>query len=216
MSFPPERLMRPSTEVRRVFQRMLRQIFPLAAIPTIQGCVSLHAPLEPDQTYPADWPPVSTLGAECKAIAGTYANEGTLAVQGDGQQAITLMSILNLQQSSTFVALDVHTRKIDAKGDAFITLAIEPDAQAESRFELKNCFCVRETLACPNIAQSSWSFPFVGLGGSQKNLYLSIADDASLIAKLQNYHVDLILAIPVFGDAEPWARFESAAPIAPQ
>jgi hypothetical protein len=52
--------------------------------------------------------------------------------------------------------------------------------------------------------------PNFGLGGSQRNVYLSVSRDRSLIAKLQNYHADVILAIPVFGMKEPWVRFGNA------
>jgi hypothetical protein len=34
-----------------------------------------------------------------------------------------------------------------------------------------------------------------------------MSHDRSLIAKLQAYHADVVLAIPLFGIKEPWARF---------
>ncbi len=43
--------------------------------------------------------------------------------------------------------------------------------------------------------------------GAQQNIYFRLSNDRSLAAKLQNYHVDLMLGIPVFGLKEPWARF---------
>ena len=35
----------------------------------------------------------------------------------------------------------------------------------------------------------------------------NIAVDGALIAKLQDYHIDVVGAVPVFGKTEPWARF---------
>jgi len=74
--------------------------------------------------------------------------------------------------------------------------------------EFEGCFCIKQTLACTQVSEKYWSLPNLGFGGSQKNVYFSLSQDHSLIAKLQNYHADVILAIPVFGIKEPWARFE--------
>ncbi len=193
----------------KVFRPLLRhRICLLATASVIPGCVMPPMSLQSDQAYPSEWSRVSTLGRECRAIAGTYANEGVLAAAGGQKQAVTLMRALELKLNADHVTLDIQTRRPDRNGDTFATLGVASDLDGEPRRELSNCFCIRETLACPQVSQSSWSFPNVGIGASQTNVYLSVAEDGSLIAKLQNYHLDVILVVPVYGDVEPWARFE--------
>jgi len=51
----------------------------------------------------------------------------------------------------------------------------------------------------------------VGFGGSQNNVYFTLSHDRSLVAKLQNYNIDMALfLIPIFGMDEPWALFKRA------
>lgn len=65
----------------------------------------------------------------------------------------------------------------------------------------------------PGTLNARWLFthkyrgPGIATGGSQRNVYFSIAVDGALIAKLQDYHIDVVGAAPVFGKTEPWARF---------
>lgn len=172
-----------------------------------QGCVSVHAPLETDTYYPHAWGKLSTLGAECKSLEGTYLNEG-VTVTGNGiTQSLLLTSALNISSDARTVSLSVYTRKLDQNGDAFTTLRIIPDGNFTNFHELEGCFCIKQTLACTQISETYWSIPNFGLGGAQKNIYISMSEDHSLIAKLQNYRADVILAIPIFGIEEPWARF---------
>lgn len=185
-----------------------RRICLSAGLGVVAGCVGLQTPLQPDQSYPADWPRTSTLGPECKRIAGTYANNGILAVAGGQKQGITLLSVLNLSTPANNVTLNIFTRSMDRHGDSFSTLEVTSDLAGNGRFELADCYCIKETLACPMLSRSSWSAPYLGFGGSQKNLYLSVAQDKSLIAKLQNYRIDMISLVPLFSNSEPWARFE--------
>jgi hypothetical protein len=91
-------------------------------------------------------------------------------------------------------------------------LEVVPDGDLSSRHELEECFCIKETLACTRISESYWSIPNFGAGGSQSNVYFSIAKDGALIAKLQNYRIDVLLGLPLYGMTEPWLRFEPARP----
>jgi hypothetical protein len=175
-----------------------------------QGCVSVHAPLEADENFPSAWGVISTLGPECKSLEGTYLNEGATVTANGITQPLLLTSMLNIHSDARTVSLNVHTRKIDQNGDAFVTLRVVPNENISSMHELEGCFCIKQTLACTQVSETYWSVPNFGLGGSQKNVYISMADDRSLIAKLQNYHADVILVIPLFGIKEPWARFNRA------
>lgn len=66
----------------------------------------------------------------------------------------------------------------------------------------------RTLAARPVKGGTLWSAP---LGPhSAVNVYLSISSDQALIVKLQKYHADVIVAVPIFGISEPWARFERA------
>jgi hypothetical protein len=188
-----------------------RQLAPLVLVAIFyQGCVTVHAPLEPDENYPRDWGRLGALGPECKSLEGAYLNEGVIAGANGNTQSVLLTSVLNIRGDARTVSLNTHTRKVDKNGDAFITLRVVLDGNATRLREFEGCFCIKQTLACTQVVESYWSVPNFGLGGSQKNVYLSMSQDRSLIVKLQNYHADVILAVPIFGMKEPWARFKSA------
>ena len=173
------------------------------------GCVTVRAPLVPDKDYPRDWGDLSALGPECKAIEGIYVNEGEVTSAGGSTQSLSLTSILNIRSAARVVSLRVRTRKMDQNGDAFVTLQVLPDGNTAALQELQGCFCIKQTLACTQIYERYWSVPNFGLGGSQRNVYFSVSRDRALIGKLQNYHADVIFAIPVFGIKEPWTRFKT-------
>ncbi len=175
-----------------------------------QGCVTVHAPLNPDEVFPREWGEISALGPECKALEGTYVNDGVVTAAPGKEQSISLTSVFNFESTARTVSLSVRTRRFDKDGDAFSTLIIVSDRNASDFREFEGCFCIKQTLACTQLFVESWSVPNFGLGGSQKNAYFSVSKDGSLIAKLQHYHADVILAIPVFRMREPWARFRKA------
>lgn len=171
-----------------------------------QGCVSVHAPLLADEQYPSDWGEILPLGPECKGIEGTYANSGWLTGPGGSVQPVSLMGVLNLAGDANAVSLRTSTRRIDQNGDAFVTLQVSAHGASRDR---ESCFCIKQTLVCTQIAGDHWSVPNFGFGGSQRNAYFAITRDRALVAKLQNYHADVLLAVPVFGMKEPWARFNA-------
>ncbi|MDO9195343.1 hypothetical protein [Rhodoferax sp.] len=176
----------------------------------MSGCVSVHAPLMRDSSYPADWPDISAAGQECKGLVGTYVNEGIIAIGTAKQQGVLLTEILNVPGNASEVSLSVTTRKLDKYGDAFSVLDIVPDGNLSAQRELPNCFCVSQTLMCGPIKQSGWAIPYLGFGGSQSNVYISASSDGSLIVRLQDYHVDLVVVVPIYGKSEPWARFNAS------
>lgn len=190
-------------------KRRCRPSLLLLIASAMQGCVSVHAPLERDDRYPPEWGSPSALGRECKSLEGTYSDHGTVTAPHETTLPISLTSVLNIPHAAKAVALSLQTRRTDQNGDAFVTLRIALDGDASSPHEIAGCFCIRQTLACTQVSEKYWTFPNFGLGGAQRNIYFSIAPDRSLIAKLQNYHADVILGIPVFGIKEPWARFQA-------
>jgi len=191
-------------------RQKIRLYLLLLVVSISQGCVSIHAPLEADKNFPVAWGNLSTLGPECKSLEGSYANEGVTVAANGVTQSLLLTSVLNIQSDAKTVSLSVRTRRLDQNGDGFITLSVVPDGNMAAIHELQGCFCIKQTLACTQVSETYWSVPNFGLGGSQKNVYFSMSHDRSLVAKLQNYHADVILVIPVFGIKEPWARFNRA------
>lgn len=208
-SCPQDSAPRPKgLEATGMQQRMHRRTLVLLICAVFLGCVSVRAPLVADKDFPSAWGEINQLGFECKALDGTYLNEGAVVAAEGVAQPLSLTSVLAMQSSARAVTLNVHTRKIDQNGDSFITLRVVPDEDSASMKELDGCFCIKQTLACTQVSEKYWSLPNFGFGGSQQNVYFSIASDRSLVARLQNYHADVILLIPVFGIKEPWARFE--------
>lgn len=189
-------------------QRILRCTPVLLISAVLLGCVSVRAPLVADKDFPSAWGEINQLGFQCKALDGTYLNEGAVVATEGAAQPLLLTSVLAMQRNARTVSLSIQTRKIDQNGDAFVTLRVVPDEDSASMKELEGCFCIKQTLACTQVSEKYWSLPNFGFGGSQQNIYFSMASDRSLVAKLQNYHADVILVIPVFGIKEPWARFE--------
>jgi hypothetical protein len=175
-----------------------------------QGCVAVHAPLQADESYPRAWGGLSALGPECKSLEGAYLNEGVYTNDNGGTQSLLLTSVLNIPSTARTVYLRVHTRKLGNDGGAFSTLRVIPEGDAAEAHELQDCFCIKQTLMCSEVSKSSWVVPKLGFGGSQSNVYFAVSSDRSLIAKLQNYHADVILVVPLFGLKEPWARFKNA------
>jgi len=190
--------------------RSHQQALLLLAALVLQGCVTVHAPLLPDEGYPRDWGEPSPLGPECKGVEGTYLNAGWMTGTGGSSQPVSLMAVLNVVGDANTVSLNTLTRRVDRNGDALITLRISAHGDATVLHEREGCFCIKQTLACTQISEKYWSFPNFGLGGSQSNAYFAISQDRTLIAKLQNYDADVILGVPIFGMKEPWARFKNA------
>jgi hypothetical protein len=137
---------------------------------------------------------------------------GIVADAHGREVSLSLFDVLNLKATARRVSLEVATQRLDEKGDAFSTLVVIAGDAQTNRFELKNCFCVRQALACTQLSESSWAVPYVGLGGKQSNVYIGSASDGTLIMKLQNYRVDVVFGLPVFQKVEPWARFETVRP----
>lgn len=173
----------------------------------VSGCVSVQAPLVKNDAYPADWPDISAAGQECQGLAGTYENAGLIAVGPGSQQRAMLTQILGLSGNAGEVSFSVKTQKLDKYGDAFSTLTVVLDGDANTLHEFPGCFCIKQALACTELRKGGWAIPSLGFGASQSNVYMSTSSDGSLIVRLQDYHIDLVTIVPVFGMSDPWARF---------
>lgn len=188
--------------------RLLRRLgMTLCAASALQGCISIHAPLTADEDYPVAWGELIPLGPDCTSLDGTYQNSGITIDAKGVAHPVRLTAVLDIESNAPTVTLLVRTRQQDRNGDSFVTLGAVPNDSPHAIHELENCYCIRQTLACTQLNETYWSVPNFGLGGSQRNFYLALSRDRALIAKLQNYHLDIMLAIPIFGIQEPWARF---------
>jgi hypothetical protein len=170
------------------------------------GCASLYMPLSADEGYPTSWGAIVPLGQECKSMSGEYDNAGTVAIDAQSTMSILLTNVLGLPESTTRLSIIVVTQKLDKYGDAFSTLEVRASDDTTVGRELKECFCVKQTLMC-KVTESYRVVPYVSIGGSQRNVYFSLAHDGALIAKLQDYHIDVVFVVPFYGRSEPWARF---------
>ena len=185
-----------------------RALFLVTAL--IGGCITVHAPLRPDADYPDAWGEIVPLGPECNGIAGTYSNVGSGT--GTDPRSVSLLGVLGSTAEASTVSLTTHTRRIDQNGDAFVTLRVTAPGGVPVLFERDGCFCIEQSLACTQIDEKYWSVPNFGVGGSQRNVYLALAGQRALVAKLQNYHADVLLGIPTFRMKEPWVRFPNVNP----
>lgn len=183
-----------------------RGVVLLAPLIFIAGCVSLHAPLTEDEGYPSSWAPIVPLGPECTKMTGDYENAGTLAVTATNVVPVLLTNVLDLPEPMVRLSLKVATRKIDKNGDAFSKLTVISSGDTAPQRDFEECFCIKQSLMC-KVSESYRGVPYIHAGGSQRNVYFSIAEDGALVARLQDYHIDVVGPVPVFGKTEPWARF---------
>lgn len=181
----------------------------LAFVFLTAGCAMSKPPLQKDQSYPVEWPDISSLGLECKGLDGAYANKGTVNAAGKGLQTILLTSILpvNVPMEAKSVSLKIVTRKIDSHQDTFATLQITVGDGKKNQYEWGDCYCVKRALFY-SPSQEYWAFPPV-FGGSQRNVWLTKATDGSLIARIWDYSGDSILFVPFHRRSYVWARFKS-------
>jgi len=202
--------MRP-TPLRPV--RITLPLLGLLAAWALNGCVTVHAPLRTDARFPDDWGEIVPLGPDCKAIEGSYADAGSLAAAAAGEpRTASLLGILGLDARAGAVSLAVDTQAADPQGDARATLYAVSDGDAPLHQELRECFCVRQTLFCTTGAGKIEGAPGVGLGGSQANLYFGLTPKRDLVVKLQTYDAGILLGLPLFNQQEHWLRFAATAP----
>lgn len=169
------------------------------------GCSTILAPLTTDNDYPPGWGGLSALGAECKALEGLYSNEGQLVGSDFTIRSSSLASVLNFQSEAKTIYLGLKTRKVEKDGLVYTTLVAIPDGKTAEQREFGGCYCIKQTLACK--VSEGFEEKHFGLRGTKNNLYLTLAKDRALIAKLQNYRFGVILGLPAGSRENPWARF---------
>jgi hypothetical protein len=175
----------------------------LAFLATTTGC--LRAPTHPDENYPPEWPQLSSLGTKCQSLAGSYLNKGVVLKKGEPAREVLLS---NLLLRGSIADIDVLSLRTDV-GFAFTTLYVTSGSR---EVEVPHCVCYNETVLVPSIDASSWGFPYVGMGGSQTNAWLTKATDGSLVVLIEGNTSGIVLIVPYYYQGSTaWGRFQSAA-----
>lgn len=175
---------------------------------SLQGCVSMHTPLEADEHYPQQWGALQGLGPECSSLSGNFSNQGVITISDGHTQPVLLTVLLGIKSVANVVLLSLQTQRLDKVGDTLATLQVVTHGDVKNTHNFQGCGCIKQTLLCP-VRHGGGGFPPI-FGGGQRGVIFSKSIDGSLIAMIQDYSIYLILAVPVFTISEPWARFESA------
>ena len=173
----------------------------------VAGCVPTYLPLRADDSYPGEWPSIVALGPACEGVDGVYVNEGRATANDGSVQPLLLTAALGIRDPAARVSLDFQPDVAMFGGQAELTVSVFDGDSTES---LLPCLCEAETLLCADVDE--WALEPAGLGGSQQNVYLSMATDGSLIARLQGYSAGMIVVAPVYQRSDAWARFERSPP----
>ncbi len=178
----------------------------------VTGCAAGRPPLQRDETYPAEWPDISSLGPECKGLDGIYANDGitTDISYTTHNQTITLHNLLikPLRTGVKAVSLKVVTRRVDANKDSFATLMVAAADDVSSESDETDCHCVKQRLFCRAVGGSIGAVPFLYAGWSQVNVWLTKATDGSLLVKIGHFLAGHFLVLPIYKQSSEWARFK--------
>jgi hypothetical protein len=175
----------------------------------VVGCAAWKPPLQRDEKYPASWQDIASLGPECKALNGTYSNEGLLIDSDGSAQLILLTDILpvGVAGESEFISLKIVTQKIDSNQDTFATLQISVNDDSKAPQEWEKCYCVKHTLFYVAKTESSGIYYIYAIG-AQHNVWLTQDMDGALIARIMKYSTGLVTVVPVYWQSHVWARFE--------
>ncbi len=176
----------------------------------VTGCASGRPPLQRDETYPAEWPDLSSLGPECKVLDGIYANDGIATDTSGATHNIVLQNLLigGSQTGAKALSLKVVTRRVDAHKDTFATLTIAVADDVSSESDETDCYCVKQRLMCQIASGGGGGIPFLIMGATQIDIWLTKATDGSLLVKIWDTTVGLIVVVPYYSQSSGWARFK--------
>lgn len=172
------------------------------------GCSST-APLQKDKKYPAAWPEISTLDFDGRGLEGSYANEGVTS--HEAKKTILLTDILPKAaqigpSQAKIVSLKVVPGMPGSRRASQAKLQIILH-QGDVRYRYEcDCTCVNGNVF---YLQSNYGgvVPYIYMGGGSVYVALSKAVDGSLIAKITNSDVGLIVIVPFYSASGVWARF---------
>ena len=187
----------------------------VAALLSIAGCH--QGPMQPDHGYPANWPALTALSQGYPELDGTYANQGLAFSEEGGTMPITLASLIPQptpfgEPKKTVPSLDcgdcVSLRLLPSTSQwhPYPTLrATLPGSEGARVFDVET---YRDVDALLYLLELSGDDFVIGLGHEQTRVFLTVAKDRSLIAKIYTESGGLVLIVPYHFADYTWARFE--------
>jgi len=179
----------------------------------LSGC---YAPLQREHGYPTDWPDPLALSKGFPEIDGTYANHGALSSNEGVLGEITLTSLIpqrwTLGQPKEAVpnppCTDCVVLRMRPGGrwDHLPTMrATLPGPEEAREFDVE--VGTEKDVLLYLLESRSDSAAYI-LISSQTRVFLTVAADRSLIAKIHSEDGGLIVAVPYYSTKYIWARFE--------
>jgi len=126
----------------------------------------------------------------------------------DGKGALQSILLTNIIQRKSHskdrvVYLKIVPGKTDKNKDSFASLQITIEDDKTSI----GCFCIKRTIFYVSESSGGALPPTFGYG-SQQNVWLTKANDGSLIAKIWEYSAGAVFILPFYTQSYIWARFE--------
>ena len=179
--------------------KLIARVLMIYAAALLSGCVG---PLQTDENFPRDWPPILSLGPECDALNGTYENRGRAAEDAKPPMDALLSDLLvfylparRALAQSALVSLKLEMSTwVSASASLHVS---DGDHQAELAGA-----CGNGTLLV--LVENS---NFGGVFASSISALLTRANDGSLIVKEEEEGGDLF--VPASGRTT-WARFSAS------
>jgi hypothetical protein len=174
-------------------------------------------------TYPEDWPDLVGLGAQCRAIRGSFLSEAT-ATSDDALKRMSLFDVLGLSEPTSdalAISIDISVQWTDESGDSAVSLLVKPaietpdptpseiEVTAFRRGEFSNCFCLDQALFCPATETGGGALGTVAAIFYQKDLHFALAQDDSLVVRVQETRAGVALIIPYSSRSVTWIRYPS-------
>ena len=186
-------------------KRQAIRLTALLAIAFLTGCYGPR--LQRDQSYPADWPEILSLGPECSDLDGTYSNDGTV-------RTVLLTDILLRRQLSAeakTVTLKVGKQKFGLVSYRTLQVDVNYGKGIRDNFSLGKVFgdvssnCDKGAWIVCDAHDSTSDDPYA------RYIYLTRASDGSLIVKIRFIKYGWFLGLGYYKKAEfsEWARFNS-------
>ena len=193
----------------------LRPQFVIAACLAL-GLSGCYAPLAREHGYPGDWPEPLALSKGFPEIDGTYANHGTLSSSEGVLGEITLASLI--PQRRTFGQPEgtvpnppcadcvVLRMRAGTKWNPLPKMrATLPGVEDARQFDVEVATDEDVLLYLLEVSGSGGGFLS---GSSQTRVFLTVAEDRSLIAKIHSEDAGLVVVVPYYSGKYAWARFE--------
>jgi hypothetical protein len=193
----------------------LRPQFLIAACLAL-GLSGCYAPLQREHGYPADWPEPLALSKGFPEIDGTYANHGALSSNEGVLGEITLASLI--PQRWTFGqpkeavpnppctdCVVLRMRPGAGWGPLPKMRATLPGPEEAREFDVE---VATEKDVLLYLLEGSGSGGGFFFSSSQTRVFLTVAADRSLIAKIHSEDAGLIVVVPYYSTKYTWARFE--------